>query len=370
MAVKASKITPLTRITGFLSIGTFIAYSMAATSLKSILAQHTIGQFIPSQFPPGYTDVSHAPKCADFFDNSQLSTFPLAPWSCTLSPLLVNQGRRQSSQLQGVMNTYAYFAEYDDGNGNGYKIIYPLQLCPSSIIGDVTSSDGNVVHDATLQSIWTSLAELSPDQLYTYTVTMLQDALDKNNAAIGPAICNSANGGMKRMPTYQPSDVSGRWVFSLFGIPGLFGLVYGVLYVPIAHPGVTANLTGAEDTAIIAANAVVGALYFYGLDKLHKKEVTNVVEAWIWTQVVTAAQYILHHFQRAWSGVCISAGALGRAIGLLHQHAQEVPQAIGAGDQPNQPGVAVVPPNNPAAQPPNPAQVQISNVCDQGGSGN
>lgn len=216
------------------------------------------------------------------------------------------------------MNTYAYFADYDDGNGNGYKIMYPLQLCPSSIVGDFVSPHGVVEHNATLQSIWNSLSSLSADELYKHTLAVLEDALDKNEAAINLAICDSPPGATKRMPRYNPSDISGKWMYTLSGTPEIFGLAYGILYVPIAKPDRTTNLTGLQQTAIIATASTVDTLYFVGLQKLHKREVTNIIETLILNLVVSAGRSILALFKHVWQGTCIGAASLAQAIGLLH----------------------------------------------------
>lgn len=345
----------------------FAAIAFSVTSVATILpfAEHTIGEFIPSTFPDGYKDesVAQTQSCAALFDEIDASTFTLSPWSCTLSSLLTNRVRKQSSRLQGVMNTYAYFADYDDGNGNGYKIMYLLQLCPSSIVGDFVSPQGVVEHNATLQSIWNSLSSLSADELYKHTLTILEDALDKNEAAISLAICDSPPGATKRMPRYNPSDVSGKWMYTLSGTPGIFGLAYGILYVPIAKPGRTANLTGLQQTAIIATASTVGTLYLVGLKKLHKREVTNIIEAFILNLVVFAGRSILALFQHVWQGTCIGAASLAQAIGLLHQQTQENAMVVGDENQANQHGVEMVPPNNPAAPLPDPPQVQLGNVC-------
>ena len=344
---------------------TAIALSKANGSLVSPFAEHTIGQFVPGHFPAGYTNelITQAPICTDFLAGVDASTFKLSPWSCTLSSLPINQDRTRGRRLQGVMNSYAYFTDYDDGNGNGYKIIYPLQLCPDRIVGDVMSPKEGIAHNATLQSIWTSLVGLSDSELYDYTETMLQDAFDSLNTALKPTHCNSSNSGLKRMPAYLPSDVSGIWVASIALVPGCFGLAFGGLYVPIVKPGPAANLTGTQGAVIIAASTVVSSIYFLAVQKLHKAEVTNVVEAFILTVLTTAGQYIATLLRHAWQGTCIGVASLGAAIEQLFQTANEGPVFVGDGNAPNQQGVEMVPPNNPAAQSPNLPQVQLETGC-------
>ena len=344
---------------------TAIASSKVNGSLGSPFAEHTVGQFVPGHFPAGYTNnlIGQAPVCTDFLAAVDVSTFTLSPWSCALSSLPINQDRNRGRRLQGVMNTYAYFTDYDDGNGNGYKIIYPLQLCPDRIVGDVMSPKEGIVHNATLQSIWASLVGLSDSELYDYTETMLQDAFDSLNTVIKSTLCNSSSSGLKRMPAYLPSDVSGNWVASIALVPGFLGIAFGSFYVPIAKPGPVANLTGTQDTFIIAASTVVTSLYFFGVQKLHKAEVTNIVEAFILTVFTTAGQYIVTLLQHAWQGTCIGAASLGAAMEQLRQSADEGPVVVGDGNAPNQAGVEMVPPNNPVAQPPHLPQVQLETVC-------
>ncbi|KAL8789387.1 MAG: hypothetical protein Q9195_006860 [Heterodermia aff. obscurata] len=363
MASSTPSIGPKLRAGALYIILTAIASSKAIGSMISPFAEHTIGQFVPGHFPTGYTNnlIGKASMCTDFLTGVDASTFTLSPWSCTLSSLPINQDRIRGRRLQGIMNTYAYFTEYDDGNGNGYKIIYPLQLCPDRIVGDVMSPKEGIVHNATLQSIWTSLVGLSDSELYNYTETMLQNAFDSLNNVIKPALCKSANSGLKRMPSYLPSDVSGNWVFSIALVPGCLGVAFGALYVPIAKPGAVANLTGTQDALIIAAGTVFTSIYFLGVQKLHKAEVTNIVEAWILTVLSTAGQYIATLLQHAWQGTCIGLASLGAAIEQLRQNADEGPVVVG--NVPNQAGVEMVPPNNPAAQSPNLPQVQLEAGC-------
>lgn len=344
---------------------TAIASSKALGSLVTPFAEHTIGQFVPGYFPAGYTNdfIAQAPICTEFLAGVDVSTFTLSPWSCTLSSLPINQDRTRGRRLRGVMNTYAYFTDYDDGNGNGYKIIYPLQLCSERIVGDVMSPKEGIVRNATLQSIWNSLVGLSDSELYDFTETMLQDAFDSLNTVIKSTLCDSSNSGLKRMPTYLPSDVSGNWVASIALVPGFLGIAFGAFYVPIAKPGPVANLTGTQDAAIIAASTVITSMYFLGVQKLHKAEVTNIVEAFILTALTTAGQYIVTLLQHAWQGTCIGAASLGAAVEQLRQTTNEGPVFVGDGNVPNQPGVEMVSPNNPAAQSPNLPQVQLETRC-------
>ena len=344
---------------------TAIASSKANDSMRSPFAEHTIGQFVPGHFPARYTNnlIGQAPICTDFLTSVDVSAFTLSLWSCTLSSLPFNQDHTRGRRLQGVMNTYAYFTDYDDGNGNGYKIIYPLQLCPDRVVGDFMSPKEGIVHNATLQSIWNALAGLSDTELYDYTKTMLQDTFDTLNSVIKPTLCNSSSSGLKRMPTYNPSDVSGKWVYSIALVPGFLGFAFGAFYVPIAKPGPVANLTGTQDAAIVAASTVVTSLYFFGVTKLKEAEVTNIVEAFILTQFTTAVQNLIRLLQHAWQGTCIGAASLGAAIDQLRQDADEGPVVVGDGNAPNQAGIEVVPPNNAAVQSPNLPRVHLETGC-------
>ena len=88
-----------------------------------------------------------------------------------------------------------------------------------SIIGDVLSPEGSVVQISTLQSVWTSLAQLPPNELFAYTETVLQRAFDKFDTAIEAAICDSPVGGLRELlARYTASQVSGKWIFTLTGV--------------------------------------------------------------------------------------------------------------------------------------------------------
>lgn len=327
---------------------------------ESLLAEDTIGHFMLTHPPENYTDelIAQTPNCTDFYYNVDASTLNSTAWSCASSPMLVPRRRRLPSRIP-IFPTYSYSATYDDGNGNGYNITYPLQLCSSSVIGDVLSPEGSVVQNATLQSVWTSLAALSPDELYNYTESLLQNAFNKFDIAIDTVLCDPPVGGSRDLLTrYQPSQVSGKTVLALLGVPGVFGVAFGTIYVPVAHPGITANLTGTEDAVLSAASATITTLYFFALQKLHKAEVTNVIEAFIFTVLVTAAEGFIWPFRQAWEGLCTTMLLLKEAVERFQQQTQD--EVVVVAD-PNQAGVELVPQN--PQQPPNPPQVQLGNVC-------
>ncbi len=331
---------------------------------ESMLANDTIGRFMLSHPPKSYTDavVAQTPNCSTLSYNVDVSTLNSSAWPCASTPMLFARRRRLPSRIP-TFNSYSYSTTYDDGNGNGYNITYPTQLCSFSVIGDVLSPEGYVVQDATLQSVWTSLAELSPDELYAYTVTMLQSAFDKFDTAIKAAICDPPVGGLRGLLTrYSASQVSGKWVLALTGSVGVFGVAFGSIYVPTVHPGITANLTGTEDAVLIAASTTVSTLYFFALQKLHKAEVTNVIEAFILTLLVTAGEGFLYPFQQAWRGLCTTTILLKEMIENFHRQAQTTVVVVGNA---NQAGVEMVAPDNPVQQPQpqNPPQVQLGNVC-------
>ena len=349
----------------FLALCRLMAFSMSLEPSAQPFMERTIGQFsLPNVKEVIKGETGRTIGCSELSSSFDASNFKLSPWSCMASALLKNQRRRQTSNIPGVLTAYAYFVEYDDDQGNIYSVIYPLELCPSNVVGDFTSPDGLVIPNATIQSIWTSLATLPADQLYRYTSNMVQTALVKYDAVIKPALCDpSASSIQGRMPRYQPSQTSGRISFTITGAFGLFGLAYGVLYVPIAKPGIAANITGPEAVAIAAASSTIGAFYYAVMHKLHTKEITNILDAFILTLVTTAFDGILKFFQHVWQGVCIGAATLGQAIGLLREQAEQGAVVIGDANPPGQPAVEMVPQNNPAAHPANPAQVQLGNVC-------
>lgn len=259
-----------------------------------------------------------------------------------------------------------YSATYDDGNGNGYNITYPTQLCSFDVIGDVLSPNGTLVQNATLQSVWTVLAGLSAEELYNYTVTMLQNAVDKFEAEVEEAICDPPSGGSRGLLTrYLASQVSGNWVLSITGIIGTFGVAWGGLYVPIAHPGPTANFSKTDDVSLIAASTTAGFIFTFALNALKKKEVTNVIEAFILTVVVTVGEVFWSLFKQAWRGLCTTTIILLAEVGEFYLRIRN--NLVVVGDANNlPPGVEMVPQNNPGQQPPQapqPPQVQLHNVC-------
>ena len=266
-----------------------------------------------------------------------------------------------------MFNTYSYSATYDDGNGNGYNITYPTQLCSFNVIGDVPSPEGHLVQNATLQSVYSSLAGLSAEELYEYEETMLQNALDKFEAAIEPVICDPPVGGSRGLLTrYISSQVSGKWVLFITGVIGTFGVAFGGLYVPIAHPGPTANFTKVDDVVLIAASTAAGFIYTFALNELRKREVTNVIEAFILTVVVTAGETFLSLLKQAWRGMCTTTLIFLAEVGEFYLRIRNQRMVIGDGNN-LPPAVEMVPQNNPVQQPPQqpqpPPQVQLSNVC-------
>lgn len=331
-------------------------------SHESLLSNDTIGHFMLRHPPKNYTEefVAQTPNCTALTYNVDASNLNSSAWSCASIPVLVARRRRLPSRIP-IFNTYSYSATYDDGNGNGYNITYPTQLCSSSVIGDVLSPQGYVVQNATLQSVWTSLAELSPSELYTYTETMLRSAFGKFDTAIEAAICDPPVGGLRALLTrYTASQVSGKWVLALTGSVGVFGVAFGSIYVPTVHPGITAHLTGTEDAVLIAASTTLSTLYFFALQKLHKAEATNVIEAFILTLLVTAGEAFLCPFQQAWRGLCTTTILLMDLIEEFRRRAQaEVVVVANA----NQAVVEMVPVDN-AVQQQDPPQVQLGHVCE------
>ena len=369
MASKSSGLCQTIYAAFILTICTRIVSSKAVSPsqpTEPLLGDDTIGHFMLTHTSKNFNDVSIAqtPDCTGLNYNVDVSTLNSSAWSCASNPILVPRRRRLPPRYP-MFKTYSFSTTYDDGNGNGYNITYPTQLCSSSVIGDVLSPKGVVVKNATLQSVWTSLRTLSPNELHSYTVTLLQNAFNKFDAAMDPAICNPPDGGMRNILTrYTASQVSGKISLGVSAVVGTFGVAFGTLIVPISHPGITANLTKVEDTALIAASATMGTLYFWGLQSAHKAEITNILDAFIWTLVVSAGESILSLFQSVWKGVCFTSKVLWQVTENFLRQAQNGLVVVGNAGQA---GVEIVPPNNPGQQPQpqNQPQVQVGNVCNR-----
>lgn len=332
-----------------------------------VLGEDTIGRFMLENPPENFTNalVSQAPNCTGLIDNVDASTLNSSAWSCASSPLLVPRRRRVPSRIP-IFNTYSYSATYDDGDGNGYNITYPTQLCSFNVVGDVVSPNGPLVQNATLQSVWTLLAGLSAEELYNYTETMLQNAVNKFEAEIEAAICDPPVGGSRGLLTrYRASQVSGKWVLGLTGLAGSFGVAWGGLYVPIAHPGPTANFTKTDDVSLIAASTAAGFILTFALNALNKAEITNVIEAFILTVVVTIAEVFFSLFQQAWRGICTTTIILLAEVGEFYLRMRNNLVVVGDGN--NLPPAVQMVPQNPVQQAPQapqpPPQVQLHNVC-------
>ena len=351
-------------------IAVFASFSSSSPSgsldlSNRLLGGNTIGDFIlenPAQnFTPEF--VAPTPNCTGLIDNVDVSNLNSSAWSCASSPILEPRGRRLPSRIP-LYRTWSYSATHDDGNGMGYNITLPTQLCRSNVIGDFRSPDELVIHDATIQTVFTSLGKLSADELYNYTVNMLQNASDRLDNVLDAIICDPPVGGVRGLLTrYLPSQVTGFWVIGLAGLIGSFGIAFGGLYVPIAHPGPTANFTGADNAAIIAATTAIGFIYTYAINEMRKKELTNVIEAAIFSLFVTAGEYFLLALQKAWDKTCTMT------IILLAEVAEFCLKISGnglmvVGDGGNLPApVQLLPQNNPQQVPQPQQQVQLANLC-------
>lgn len=333
--------------------------------LDPLLGGNTIGDFILANPTQNFTPEFVAPtrNCTGLTDNVDVSNLDASAWSCASSPILEPRGRRLPSRIP-LFRTYSYSATHDDGNGNGYNITLPTQLCRSNVIGDFRSPDGLVIPNATMQTVFTSLTLLSADELYDYTVNMLQNASDRLYAALEALICDPPTGGARGLLTrYLASQVSGFWVIGFLATIGTLAIGYGGLYIPISHPGPTANWTGAEDTAMIAATTALGFVYTYALVEMRKKEITNVVEAAILTFLSTSGEYLVLGLQKAWEQTCTTTLILLAETGEFCLRIREGLTVVGDGD--NLPAnVHVLPQNDPqqGAQPQQ-QQVQIANLC-------
>ena len=329
-----------------------------------LLGEDTIGYFMLKNPPQNFTDafVKQTPNCTGLVDNVDASTLDSSAWSCASSAILVPRRRRLPNRFP-FFNTYSYSATYDDGNGNGYNITYPTQLCSYNVIGDVLSPDGYLVQNATLQSVYTSLNGLSPEALYEYTTTMLQGAVNRFEHEFEAILCESPVGGARGLLTrYQASQVSGSWVLGITGTIGTLGLAFGGLYVPIAHPGPTANFSRTVDVLLAAAASVLLFVLSFALDQMHKKEITNVIEAFIFTLVVTTGEVFLDLLKHAWQNTCTTTLIVLAETGKFFLRIKD--RLTIYGDDTNlPPGASVVPQNNPPQGPQPQQQIQLANVC-------
>lgn len=336
-------------------------------SHEPVLLEGSIGHYMLTHPPSTHAaqSIAQTAACTDLKYNIDASNLNRSAEPCVVSRRLVPRRRRLPSRSP-IFNTYSYSATYDDGNGNGYNITYPTQLCSNSVVGDVMSPLGYVVENATLQSVYTSLAALPSDHLYTYTTTILERALSTFSNAIEPILCDPPSGGLRALLTrYTASQVSGRWVAGLTGTVGLFGVIFGTVYVPVVHPGITANITKTEDVIILAASATIGTLFFWALERLHKAEVTNVVEAFIFTLLVSAGETFVDALKATWSGVCTTTSILIKALGNFLRQTEQETVVVGGPAGVAQAGAQEVQPVQPAqqGQPEVPAQVEVGNVC-------
>ena len=333
--------------------------------VNPLLGEDTIGSFMLKNPPQGYAAVfiAQTPNCTGLIDNVDVSSLNSSARSCASSPILLPRRRRLPSRLP-IFNTYSYSATYDDGQGNGYNITWPTQLCSDNDIGDIQAPDGRIIHNATLQSVYTSLRRLSGQELFEYTTTMLQNASNKFDTEIEAVICDPPVGGTRGLLTrYRASDVSGRWVYALTGMAGSFGVAFGALFVPIVHPGPTANFTRTEDVVLIAASSAFAFVYAFALDALHRRSATNVIEAFILTVIVSTGEIFLSLFKKAWDNICTTSTFLLAEIREFFLHIKN--NFFVVGDANNLPaGVQMVPQNDPPQEPPPPPQVQLSDVCN------
>lgn len=304
-----------------LAASVYLQLSLISGADIANLGEDTIGAYMLTHPPDNYTvaEVAQTPDCMNFTNNIDASTLDSTSWSCASSSSLLR--RQRSNESTPMFPTYSYSVISNGSNGDGYNITLPLELCSSTVIGNVMSPDGSLVQDATLQSVWTSLATLTSDELFDYIESIIQTSLDHRQQQFDTLSCDRSSTAEERelLTTIKTiDDVSGLWVLSVGKTAGMFGVIFGLYYVPMVNPGLTANFTKVDNLVGIAIAGTLVGLYSNALDYLHKEKKTNAIEAYILTVFLTAADNSITLLQETWLWKqCVLVLSLPSAVATL-----------------------------------------------------
>lgn len=323
-------------------------------------ANATIGQWVVANPPDNIANQSSLllQKCVGTVDNVDVSALNVSDWSCSLATNLVARdgpGRRLPFEVDGVrpprlhaprynvLYTKTWSATYVDADGIGYNITLPAGLCPDNVIGDVESPyHGQMVYNATLLSLYQSLIGLSLEQLYNYTLTMMEAELENLYAALDAIICDPPVGGSRTL-LVEPQDMTGRITLILVARVGGFAMTVGALFSAITHEGLTVHVPPVANVFLVAGVGVIAAVFERYIKRLKDRGDIQVVEAMVANVFINAAAQIRLNAIAVWSLTCTMSGIVVENIKkLLVGNADGIPQALARPDG-NDDGVAIVP---------------------------
>lgn len=249
----------------------------------------------------------------------------------------------------------SYSATYNH-DGEGYNITLPGQLCADTVVGDFISPAGKLYRNASLATVHTALVGLPPQTLLSYTRRSLDLAMHRLYNALEPWICDPPPSGSRALLfRYSRSDRSGECCYAVLAgltIP-IFG---GSMYIPLAHPGVTANWPGVAHWGVATFGFTLLTTYMLILDRLRRQETRlQQMEASTLNLFIIAGEYIRKGLVASWGGICATSAMLWQQVeGFCAESRRPGLQGPGLGPDPGPPQ---------AGDPGQLEQVAVQNVC-------
>lgn len=296
-------------------------------------------------------------ECTNTVANMNLSS-QTSGWYCASSSGVFvakkprQLDRRKTLHPRSHAMSYSIIIDDENGNGNGVNITLSSQVCPSSIMGDLMSPQGELMKNVTMARIHDTIRSLSLKEQQSYLRRLLQGAKDAIDTQLQEFICDSQAGGNRALlwqgQRYHDVDMSGYWAYGLTAAPILFGVAWAGAWGS-GYGGIEAQFSNVTKTSITAGAAVL----FFGVTKLWDKFQADgnfqSMEAIVASAFVAAVNGFVAVMRYSGSGACLAGSAVLKGIKDLWDSCQCCgPQAIGDG---NAPGIQMQPQsnNNPAA---------------------
>ncbi|KAI4099065.1 MAG: hypothetical protein LQ339_006138 [Xanthoria mediterranea] len=140
-------------------------------------------------------------------------------------------------------------------------------------------------------------------------------------------------------------------------LPGLAIPIFsGSMYIPLAHPGVTANWPGVAHWGVATFGFTLLTTYMVILDRLRRQETRlQQMEATTLNLFIIAGEYIRKGLVASWGGICATSAMLWQQVGGFCAESRKPGlQGTGLGPDPGPPQ---------AGDPGQLEQVAVQNVC-------
>ncbi|KAL8669979.1 MAG: hypothetical protein Q9168_005458 [Polycauliona sp. 1 TL-2023] len=254
-------------------------------------------------------------ECAENQWNIDVSSPHDSSWPCVpASWVTKKRDAIPHSRPPSFPYPQSYSAIYSE-DGNGYNITLPGHLCANTTVGDFIAPGGTLFRNASLATIHTSLAHLSPATLRSYTHRRLETAIHNLYSALQPWICDPPSGGARALLyRYQASDRTGECCYAI--LAGLsVPIFFGSMYIPLAHPGVTDTWPGWAHATTAGIGFALLTTYGLMLRRMDRQELRlQRLEAEMLNFFIIVGEYIRTAVLASRDAVCATTAMLWEQV--------------------------------------------------------